>query len=102
MTLADEIRKLNAEIERLTTVRDYLQERANGTRTRRPARGSVTAAEAAARVLERAEGPMRTRDLFDAVLAEGAQLKDSEGLTKTLRRAPDRFKKTGRGMWTLA
>lgn len=93
-----------AELQRWQIIVDYLEHRtvAPTMRRRRGSRnGKVTVAVAAERVLQKADGPVKTRDLVAAVRAEGASIKDGEGLTKTLNRHP-RFKKAGRGLWTLA
>lgn len=105
MTLRQELDRVEAEIARLQTIRDYLQERVhmNGERPAQPSapQRRLTAARAAEIVLER-EGQLKTPALLDAIRAEGAQLKDSDSLYKTLTRQPERFKRVGRGLWTLA
>ena len=101
--LNDELAQVEQEIARLTIIRDWLKARSNGTPRRRGPRqkGTMTAAQAAEKVLAAADGPMRTPDLLSAVQREGARIADADGLYKTLSRS-DRFKKAGRGLWTLA
>ena len=99
-----ELERVQAEIRRLETIRDYLQTLSrNGTEPRRRGprpRGTMTAAKAAEQVLAAHDGPMRTPDLLDAIRAAGAHMKDADGLFKTLSRS-DRFEKAGRGLWKL-
>lgn len=102
--LATELATIEAEIARLEAVRDWLRQHVNGA-TPKPSRrrnGRVTASEAAIEALQAAGGPMRTRDLLVEVQARGAKMKDTDGLYKTLDRDKTRFKKAGRGLWTLA
>ena len=101
-----ELAQIEAEIARLTVIRDYLRTRSNGAarpvRRRGPRpKGAMTAAAAAEKVLAKRGEPMRTPDLLVAIRKEGASLKDADSLYKTLSRS-DRFRKAGRGLWTLA
>ena len=103
--LEQEIARIDQQIAELQIVRRHLTNLVNGAvkpvRRRGPrAKGTMTTAQAAEKVLARAAGPMRTADLLKAVQAEGAIIRDGEGLSKTLGRS-DRFKKAGRGLWTL-
>jgi hypothetical protein len=104
---------LHAELERALRERDeldaairYLQKRVgdtpavNGKRATR--KGAPTAAAAAEQALREHGKPMRTPDLLAAVQALGAQVKDTDGLYKTLSRHKGTFKRAGRGLWTLA
>jgi hypothetical protein len=106
-SIQQELAAVEQEIARLEIIRDYLRSRegsSNGAapRRRRARRqGKVTAAQAAETVLSKASGPMRVKDLLVAVQAEGAQISDGEGLSKTLTRNP-KFVRAGRGLWTLA
>lgn len=112
VSLTDELAIVEAKIAELTTIRDYLRERAGQTNgatstTPRPRRarvqqaGRITAAKAAEKVLAKAAAPMRTPDLLVAVQAEGARIGSADNLYKTMARS-DKFKKAGRGLWTLA
>ena len=105
-SLTDELAHVEAEIQRLEAVRDYLRTRTNGakpaTRRRGPRMtGTVTIADAAEKALKKAGGPMKTAALLDKVRAGGAACGSAETLYKTLTRNP-RFVKTGRGEWGLA
>lgn len=104
MTLNEELAIVEAEIAKLETIRDWLRSRSNGRTAARPRRAGkhLTAAEAAAQALQAAGAPMRTPDLLVEVQARGARMKDTDGLYKTLDRDKTRFKKVGRGTWTLA
>lgn len=104
MNIEAELARLRTERERLDVLIGYLETQRNGSRPaarprRRPA-GTLTAAAAAEQALTQAGAPMRTGDLLKAVQGLGAQMKDNEGLAKTLGRS-DRFVKVGRGLWSL-
>lgn len=106
MSVASMLAELRAQRDRLDsaiTALEALNGAAPAVRARRPRRaaGRVTIAVAAEAALSKADGPVRTRDLVDLVRAEGASVRDGEGLTKTLNRHPQ-FRKAGRGLWTLA
>lgn len=99
-----------AERDRLNVVIAYLEERIqdaaaphvqNGARPGGTRKGKPTAAAAAEQALREAGKPMRTPELLQAVQAMGAQIKDSDGLYKTLSRH-DTFRREGRGLWVLA
>jgi hypothetical protein len=97
-----DLEQAERELERWQIIVDYLRsQRPAPARVRAPHQnGRVTVAEAAAQALEAAGAPMPVRDLL-AVVQKTAKIKDTEGLAKTLGRFPDRFEKTGRGVWAL-
>lgn len=104
MNIEAELLRLKAERDRIDAVIGYLEGQRNGAKPsvrRRRQPGSVTAAVAAAQALAEAGAPMKIGDLLEAVQARGGQMKDTEGLAKTLGRDKDKFRKVGRGLWTL-
>lgn len=104
MNIEAELLRLKAERDRIDAVIGYLETQRNGARPvqRKRQPGSVTAAAAAAEALAQAGTPMKIGDLLEAVQARGGRMKDTEGLAKTLGRDKDKFRKVGRGLWTLA
>ena len=105
MARQSELARIQAEIDRLTIIRDYLkgaEKPSNGPQPARRGSGRVTAAKAAEGVLRAHGQPMKTTDLLTEVQARGSTIKDTDGLYKTLDRDKDRFKRVGRGLWALA
>ena len=104
MNLHDELARATAERDRLNVVIAYLEgrigEKATPAAPGKVRKGKLTAAAAAERVLREHGEPMRTAELLVAVQKRGAKCKNGEGLYKTLLRS-SRFKRAGRGLWTL-
>lgn len=105
MDLKPELERALAERARLDVVIAYLQDRLNhqaptASRNTRKRKGKLTAAAAAEQALRAAGTPMRTPAILKQVQALGAQIKDTDGLYRTLLRH-GQFKREGRGLWSL-
>ncbi len=116
--LRKELRHAEEQRERLDMVITYLRERLGlsddepenpptaprpTTRARRDASRPkrLTSAAAAERVLQDHGEPMRTTEILREVQSLGAQMKDADGMYKTMDRMPEKFRRVGRGLWGL-
>jgi len=104
LTLQTELDHAVAERDRLNVVIGYLEGRLNHQTPAAAARRrkrKLTAAAAAEQVLRAAGVPMRTPEILKEAQALGAQIKDTDGLYRTLWRHKQ-FKREGRGLWSLS